>query len=96
MRLATLFISITFFVFIESSLNNVPKVSKYYSEDQLYKDFNSSSQNKKLEITSTNDSSFYSDSKIEINDDTFYIFEKTIAKEYIMKFLPEKLKRLIT
>ena len=35
-----------------------------------------------MEITSTNDSSFYSDSKIEINDDTFYIFEKTIEKKY--------------
>ncbi len=80
MRLAYLLISITFFVFIGCSTTY--KVSKYYSEEKLYKDFNNSAQNNKLEITSTNDSSFYSDSKIEINDDTFYIFEKTIEKKY--------------
>ena len=48
MRLATLFISITFFVFIGCSTTY--KVSKYYSKDQLYKDFNSSSKTRSWKL----------------------------------------------
>ncbi len=89
-----LYASLTILFLFIFGCSHTYEVSKYYSKEDLYKEFNESAQNKdELKITFTNDSSIFVYNGAEIRNDTMFLKDTSLLN-YNSKIPISQIKQL--
>lgn len=81
-KVLAIFISVIFGGILLTGCSSVYRISNFSSKQKFYDDFNDFAGNKKVKVTLSNDSSFYTKNIVQIYNDTLYALKSFIKKNF--------------